>query len=113
MDCGDIIGLKLPEAGGESSLVSSVTVHHNEMLKSRPDLEKVLYKPIYRDGRDEIPVGIKPWYLLAVFHVYEGYFSASIEPTYISSAHRFKDFPEMSRVQQEAITMAQSLSERL
>ena len=115
VDCCDIVGLLClvtSKRGGESSLVSSVTVH-NEMLKRRPDLAKILYEPLYRDRREEIPPGMKPWYRLAVFHVHEGYFSASLEPTYIGSAHRFKNVPEMTALQKEAVDMAQALSEEL
>ena len=115
VDCCDIVGLLCLETsqyGGESSLVSSITVH-NEMLKRRPDLVKILYEPLYRDRRDEIPPGMRPWYRLAVFHVHKGYFSASIEPTYIGSAHRFKEVPEMTPLQKEAVGMVQALSEEL
>ncbi len=59
--------LHTARAGGESSLASSVTVH-NEMLKRRPDLVRVLAEPYYRDRRDEVPAGMPPWYRLAVFH---------------------------------------------
>ena len=99
-------------SGGESSIVSSVKVY-NEMLKRRPDLLQVLCEPIYRDRRDEVPKGMKPWYKLAVFHFYKGYFSASIEPTYIGSVNRFIDVPPMSKLQKEAIEYVQSLCEEL
>ena len=115
VDCSDIVGLlcmEVSKSGGESSLVSSVAVH-NEMLKRRPDLVEVLAQPLYRDRRDEVPPGMEPWYRLAVFHYHQGYFSASIEPTYIGSAHRFEDVPEMTPLQKEAMAMAQSLSEEL
>ena len=115
VDCCDIVGLlSLQTAlrGGESSLVSSVTVH-NEMLLHWPELTEVLFEPFYRDRRDEIPPGMKPWYKLAVFHIYQGYFSASVEPTYIGSAHRFEDVPEMTIRQKEAIEKLQHLSKEL
>ncbi|PPR64232.1 MAG: hypothetical protein CFH10_00291 [Alphaproteobacteria bacterium MarineAlpha4_Bin2] len=115
VDCADIVGLlcmEVSKTGGESSLVSSVSVH-NEILKRRPDLLETLYQPFYRDRRDEVPPSMKPWYQLAVFHVHQGYFSASIEPTYISSAHRFDEVPEMTSAQKEAVSMVQSISEEL
>jgi hypothetical protein len=83
------------------------------MLKRRPNLVKVLCEPLYRDRRDELPPGMEPSYRLAVFHFHQGYFSASIEPTYIGSAHRFDSVPEMMPVQKEAMAMAQSLSVEL
>ncbi len=115
VDCSDVVGLlclEVSKSGGESSLVSSVTVY-NEMLARRPDLAEVLSQPLHRDRRNEVPAGMAPWYRLAVFHFHQGYFSASIEPTYIGSAHRFDDVPEMTPKQKEAIRFAQSLSEEL
>lgn len=115
VDCSDVVGLlclEVSASGGDSSLVSSVAVH-NEMLKRRPDLVGVLSQPLYRDRRDEVPPGMPPWYRLAVFHCHQGYFSASIEPTYIGSAHRFDDVPEMTPLQKEAVAMVQSISEEL
>ena len=115
VDCCDIVGLlSLQTAlrGGESSLVSSVTVH-NQMLSRWPELTEVLFEPFYRDRREEIPLGMKPWYKLAVFHIYQGYFSASVEPTYIGSAERFDDVPEMTSRQREAIEKLQHLSKEL
>ena len=115
VDCSDVVGLlclEVSKSGGESSLVSSVTVY-NEMLARRPDLAEVLSQPLHRDRRNEVPAGMAPWYRLAVFHFHQGYFSASIEPTYIGSAHRLDDVPEMTPKQKEAMRFAQSLSEEL
>ncbi len=115
VDCADIVGLLCVEPakrGGESCLASSVTVH-NELLKRRPDLLPVLYQPYARDRRDEIPPGMEPWYHLAVFHAFQGYFSASIEPTYMGSAHRFPEIPEMTEAQTEALNLVQALAHEL
>ena len=115
VDCCDIVGLlclQTPLRGGESSLTSSVAVH-NEMLRCWPELTEILFQPFYRDRRDEIPSGMKPWYQLAVFHIYEGYFSASVEPTYIGSAHRFDEVPDMTALQKEALETVQNLSRDL
>ncbi len=115
VDCADVVGLlcmETPVSGGESSIASSVAVH-NEMLKRRPDLVRVLADPYDRDRRDEIPRGMKPWYRLPVFNYHRGYFSATIEPTYIGSAHRFDAVPEMTPAQQEALRMAQDIAAEL
>lgn len=115
VDCADIVGLlclQTSVSGGESSLASSVTVH-NELLQRRPDLVRVLNDPYYRDRRGEIPAGMDPWYSLAVFHAHEGYFSASIEPTYMGSADRFPEVPEMTPAQKEALETVQALADEL
>ncbi|MGB7299017.1 MAG: TauD/TfdA family dioxygenase [Burkholderiaceae bacterium] len=112
VDCADLVGLLCVEtavAGGESSIASSVTVH-NRLLRERPDLLNVLYQPYYRDRRDEIPPGMKPWYRIAVFHQYQGYFSSTIEPTYMKSADRFDDVPEMTTLQREALSVVQEIA---
>ena len=83
------------------------------MLNRWPELLKILYEPFYRDRRDEIPQGMKPWYRLAVFNIHQGYFSASVEPTYIGSANRFDEVPEMTCLQNQAIARLQSVSKDL
>ena len=112
VDCCDIVGLlclETPVSGGESSIVSSVTLH-NEMLKQRPDLVRVLAEPYYRDRRDEIPSGMPPYYKVPVFNYHKGYFSANVEPTYIGSAHRFPECGEMTAAQKEALEYSQALA---
>ena len=56
----------------------------------------MLSRPLYRDRWDEVPPGMAPRYRLAVFHCHKYYFSASIEPTYIGSAHWFDDVLELT-----------------
>ena len=112
VDCCDIVGLlclETSKTGGESSIVSSVSLH-NEMLRRRPDLVAVLARPYTRDRRDEIPPGMKPHYTNPVFNYHQGYFSATIEPTYTGSASRFGDVGEMTPVQREALAFAQDLA---
>ncbi|MCH8249314.1 MAG: TauD/TfdA family dioxygenase [Proteobacteria bacterium] len=61
-DSSDIVGLlclKKAKKGGESLLVSAVTIY-NEMLKARPDLVRLLFDPIATDRRGEIPEGMQP-----------------------------------------------------
>ena len=110
VDCADIVGLlslETPISGGESRLASSVTIH-NELLKNRPDIVRTLAEPFYRDRRDEIPPNMEPWYKLPVFNYHQGYFSASIEPTYIGSAYRFGPEFAMTITQKEALAAVQS-----
>lgn len=115
VDCADIVGLLCAQtslSGGASSLASSVTVH-NELLRRRPDLVRVLNEPYYRDRRGEVPAGMEPWYRLAVFHAHEGYFSASLEPTYMGSPQRFPEVPDMTPAQKEALETVQALADEL
>ena len=112
-DCSDLVGLYClhpAKRGGESTIVSSVTVY-NELLERRPDLVEALTQPIYRDRRGEVPPGMDEWYAIPVFNVHDGWFSASIEPTYIGSAERFPEVPRKSELQREAIVEVQRISE--
>jgi hypothetical protein len=112
VDAADLVGLLCVEpakTGGESSLISSVAVH-NEILEQRPDLLPVLFEPYARDRRDEVPPGMAPWYHLAVFHIHQGYFAASIEPTYMGSAERFDEIETMTAQQREALDLVQKIA---
>ena len=97
--------------GGESTIVSSVSVY-NELLERRPDLVEALMQPIYRDRRGEVPPGMDEWYAIPVFNVHEGWFSASIEPTYIGSVERFPEVPRKTDLQREAIAEVQRIAEK-
>lgn len=115
VDCADVVGLlclQPAQSGGESRLVSSVALH-NTLLKEHPDTLPALYAPYYRDRRDEIPPGMQPWYQLAVFHFEAGHFSASVEPTYIRSAHRLAGVPEMTGEQLHALDTVESVANAL
>ena len=56
---------------------------------------------------------MRPWYRLAVFHYHQGYFSASVEPTYIGSADRFPEVPPLTATQHEALALVQGLADEL
>ena len=112
-DCCDLAGLYClhpAKRGGESTVISSVAVY-NELLERRPDLVEALSRPIYRDRRGEVPPGMDEWYAIPVFNVHEGWFSATIEPTYIGSAERFPEVPRKSDLQREAIAEVQRICE--
>ena len=112
-DSCDIVGLiclKTAKSGGESRLVSSVTLH-DEMLRRRPDLWRQLFNPMPTDRRGEIPPGMKPWFDLPVFNWHKGELSTIYAGQYIRSAQ--KNFPEARRLtalEHEAIDMLDALS---
>jgi hypothetical protein len=115
VDCCDIVGLlclHAAKSGGESTIASSIAVH-NELLKRRPDLVKVLAQPFYRDRRGEIPPGMEPWYRIPVFNYHEGYLSTNLEPTYMGSAERHPGVPDMTDEQHEAVEAIQQIIDEL
>ena len=97
-DSCDIVGLlclKTSKSGGESRLVSSVTLH-DEMLRRRPDLWRLLFNPFPTDRRGEVPPGMLPWFELPVFNWHAGGLSTIYSGQYIRSAQT--NFPEARRL---------------
>jgi hypothetical protein len=87
-DSCDIVGLlclKVSKSGGESRIVSSVTLH-DEMLRRRPDLWRQLFNAFPTDRRGEIPPGMLPWFEVPVFNWYEGQLTTIYSGQYIRSA---------------------------
>jgi hypothetical protein len=112
-DSCDIVGLlclKTSKSGGESRLVSSVTLH-NELLRRLPDLWKLLFNPFPTDRRGEVPPGMLPWFELPVFNWHAGELSTIFAGQYIRSAQA--NFPEARRLtaaEHEALDMLDSLT---
>ncbi len=114
-DSCDVVGLLClhpSKSGGESTIVSSVTIH-NVMLRERPDLVAALAEPVYRDRRGEIPAGAGPWYRLPVFNYHRGYLTTSWQGGYIRSARRFDDVPDPAPALDEALDMFARLCREL
>jgi len=105
-DSCDVVALlciNRAQSGGESMIVSGVSVH-DELMRRRPDLLEELYKPIYMDRRGEIPPGKKPWFGVPLFSWHEDSFTGySPVRQYIDSLSRFPEAPRMSNAQREAL----------
>ncbi len=111
-DSCDIVGLLcLQEArkGGDSALVSSVTIF-NEMRRRRPDLAALLFEPVETDRRGEVPVGEKPYFTIPVYSWHEGHLNAIYQRQYIESARRFADVPPLTAAQVEALDLFDALA---
>lgn len=112
-DSADIVGLlcvRQAKRGGLSSLVSSVTLY-NEMLQRRPDLARVLMGPIYRDRREEIPVGQGPWYCIPAFNLYRGRLYSTFVRSTVTKAQRFEELPRISAELTEAMDLLDELAD--
>jgi hypothetical protein len=111
-DSVDIVGLiclKKSKSGGESFIASSTTCF-NEILKRRPDLAPHLFDPYPTDRRGEVPVGMKPWFDIPIFHWHAERLSVSFSGEYIDAAQ--KNFPEAKRLtpgQREVLEMLRQL----
>jgi hypothetical protein len=111
-DMGDVVGLlslRTSRSGGLSSIVSSVAIY-NAMAKQRPDLARVLMQPTYRDRRDEIPEGRKPWYPMPVFNPHGGYLFSHFVRSTIRKAQRFPEVPRITPEQAAAFDYLDQLA---
>jgi hypothetical protein len=112
-DSIDLVGLlclKTARAGGESFVVSSMTLF-NEILARRPDLVPALFEPFPTDRRGEVPDGMKPWFDMPMYHWHAGRLTCIYVRQYIESAQRL--FPEAARLtpaQREVMDLMDELS---
>ena len=111
-DSADIVGLLcLQDAreGGESLLVSAVSIY-NRMMSERPDLLERLFDPIATDRRGEVPEGAKPYMEIPVFNWHAGHLTVFYQRQYIESAQRFKGAMRLSDTHIEALDMLDNLA---
>src|SRR5689334_547399 len=66
-----LLCLRRAKSGGQSRLVSSMTLH-NVIAERRPDLLERLYRPMPVDRRGEVPEGKGPYYEAPVFNEHDG-----------------------------------------
>ncbi|HXS51767.1 MAG TPA: TauD/TfdA family dioxygenase [Usitatibacter sp.] len=112
-DSCDIVGLlclKGAKSGGESRIVSSVTLF-NEMLRRRPDLLAELFHAFPTDRRGEVPPGMKPWFDVPVFNWYAGYLTTIYVGQYIRSAQEnFAEARRLTAAEREALEFLDALA---
>jgi hypothetical protein len=104
-----LLCLKTAKSGGQSALVSSVTIH-NEMRRRRPDLLRLLFRPVATDRRGEVAPGQKPYFEIPVFSWHQGLLSAMYQRQYIESAQRFPDAPRITPELTEALDLFDALA---
>ena len=110
-DSCDVVGLlclKTAKSGGQSVIVSSVSVC-NEMMGRRPDLARLLFDPLATDRRGEVPAGAKPYYVMPVFNHDRGTLSTMYNREYMESAQRFEDVSRLTDRHREAFDLFDSL----
>jgi hypothetical protein len=113
VDYADLVGLlclQPAQSGGLSVIVSALAVH-NEIMKRRPDLLRVLYQPFCLDRRKEVPAGARPYFLMPIFHYHGGKLTVHYARTLIQSAQQaFPELPRLSREQLEALDLVDELA---
>jgi len=101
--------LRRAKAGGQSAIVSSMTVH-NVMAARRPDLLERLYQTFPVDRRGEVPEGKAPFYEAPVFNEYAGTLSVLYSRLHIGSAQRFPEARRLTPEDIEALDMLADLA---
>ena len=111
----DVLGLfclRAAKSGGESKLVSALTVH-NVLRAERPDLLEALYGMFHIDWRGEEPAGERPWFTLPMFSQCDGKVTSRIcSRTYFESAARFGEQYRITEIQREALDAVQAIANR-
>jgi len=112
-DSCDIVGLmclQTAKHGGESRIVSSVSLY-NEMMARRPDLAEALFHAFPTDRRGEIPEGQEPWFDIPVFNWHAGQLTTIYVGQYIRSAQtHFPTARRLTPIELEAIAMLDEIS---
>jgi TfdA family taurine catabolism dioxygenase TauD len=114
-DRTDVVGLLCvgqAEAGGLSKVASTVAVH-NEILRRRPDLLEVLYRPYPRSRLGEEKGGDRMVYMLPVFGLRDGRFTSHYSRTYIEAAQKMPDVPRLTPQQVEAMDLLAEVADSL
>lgn len=114
-DRTDVVGLLCAgqaEAGGLSKVASTVAVH-NEILRRRPDLLEVLYRPYPRSRLGEEKGGDSMVYMLPVFGLRDGRFTSHYSRTYIEAAQKMPEVPRLTPPQVEAMDLLAEVADTL
>jgi len=91
-DSADVVGLlclKKAKQGGESLLVSALSIY-NRFKTLRPDLLPLLFEPIATDRRGEVPEGQKPYMTIPVFSWYENHLTVFYQRQYIANRKTYR-----------------------
>jgi len=114
-DRTDVVGLLCvgqAEAGGLSKVASTVAVH-NEILRRRPDLLELLYRPYPRSRLGEERGGDKMFYMLPVFGLRDGRFTSHYSRTYIEAAQKMAEAPRLTPPQLEAMDLLAEVADSI
>jgi len=107
-DGSDMVGLlvvRTAKSGGSSLIVSSISAH-NAMLRERPDLVEVLYRPFTFSRQGEQSPEEAPYYQAPVFGLEQGNFVCRHIRNHITSAQlSFPEVPRLTPQQTEALDL--------
>ena len=98
--------------GGLSSIASSAAVH-NEILRRRPDLLEVLYRPFTISRVNEVPEGREPWFRTPVFNDFGGHLTSMYPRRDMRLGHRLAGVAPLTGRQEEALALLDEVCEDL
>jgi len=104
-----LLCLRRAKSGGQSAIVSSMTVH-NVMAQRRPDLLERLYQPFPVDRRGEVPKGKAPFYDAPVFNQHAERLSVLYSRLHIGSSQRFAEARRLTPEDVAALDMLVELA---
>jgi hypothetical protein len=102
--------LRAAKSGGRSLVSSSVSAH-NEILRTRPDLLKVLYEPYVWSMQGQERPGELPFYFQPIFTLQDGHFSSRYVRGHIKNGQRFAESPRITAAMVEALDLFDSINE--
>ena len=111
-DGSDIVGLlclRIAKVGGESAIVSSVTVY-NEILSRRPDLADAYFETLPRDRRNEQAPGEPLFVSTPIGTLEDGLLSTRYVRSFIESSQRHDDAPRLSDRQRELLDLIDEIA---
>jgi len=111
----DVLGLfclRTSKSGGESALVSALSVH-NVLYEERPDLLEILYGNFNMDWRGEEPEGEKPYFTVPMISQAGGKITSRyVSRQYFESTSRFGDDIGWTDEQRDALNFVQEIANR-
>ncbi len=114
-DRTDVVGLLCvgqAKEGGVSKVASTCAIH-NEILRRRPDLLELLYKPYPRSKLGEEKGGERMVYLLPVFGLRDGRFTSHYSRTYIEACQKLPEVPKLTAAQEAALDLMAEVAESI
>ncbi len=113
-DGADVIGLMClhtAQSGGESRIVSSITVF-NEVLSARPDLVPLLFEPWHFDRQGEQGEGEDPTFAIPLCYWDGQTLRTFYIGWYIRDAQQHDSVPRLTAEQNELLTLIDAVADR-
>lgn len=114
-DRTDVVGLLCvgqAKEGGISKIASTCAIH-NEILRRRPDLLELLFRPYPRSKLGEEKGGDGMVYMLPVFGLRDGRFTSHYSRTYIEACQKLDGVPKLTDEQEAALDLMAEVAERI